>query len=82
MRRNYMLSNADIVLSLLRLGYAHTCPRCERGMHVVHDSGLCVWCFNDQVETAREPRITHRVTKRRSARRAAPRQLAEVASAS
>jgi hypothetical protein len=65
MRRDYMLSNAQIVLSLLRSGYEYTCPRCERGMHVRHASGLCVWCYNDQSSTERRPKITRVVTKRR-----------------
>lgn len=65
MRRDYMLSNAQIVLSLLRSGYAHACPRCERGMHVRHASGLCVWCYNEQTASERKPKITRTVTRRR-----------------
>jgi hypothetical protein len=66
MRRDYMLSNAQIVLTLLRSGYAHSCPRCGRGMHVRHASGLCVWCFNDQSSADRKPKITRTVTRHSS----------------
>lgn len=65
MRRDYILSNAQIVLSLLRSGYAHSCPRCGRGMHVRHASGLCVWCYNEQSTPERKPKITRTVTRRR-----------------
>lgn len=68
MRREYLLENADIILSLLRSGYAHNCPRCERGMHVTHGSGLCVWCYNEQRSEARAPQITRSVSKRRTRR--------------
>ena len=66
MRRDYMLSNAQIALSLLRSGYAHSCPRCGRGMHVRHASGLCVWCYNEQSSAERKPQITRIVTRRSS----------------
>ena len=71
MRRDYMLNNTDIILSLLRSGYAHNCPRCERGMHVAHGSGLCVWCYNEQRSANRAPQITRSVSKRRPRRPAA-----------
>ena len=79
MRRDYLLNNADIILSLLRGGYAHNCPRCERGMHVTHGSGLCVWCYNDQRSAERAPRITRSVSKRRP-RSPAPKPALEAAS--
>jgi hypothetical protein len=79
MRRDYQLDNADIILSLLRSGYAHNCPRCERGMHVTHGSGLCVWCFNEQRSAARPAQITRTVSKRRP-RRPASEPALEAAS--
>jgi hypothetical protein len=79
MRRNYMLNNTDIILSLLRSGYAHNCPRCERGMHVAHGSGLCVWCYNEQRNAERTPQITCSVSKRRP-RRPASKPALEAAS--
>jgi hypothetical protein len=71
MARDFMLDNADVILSLLRSGYAHNCPRCERGMHVAHGSGLCVWCYNEQRSAERAPQITRSVSKRRPLRPAA-----------
>ena len=71
MRRDYLLNNADIILSLLRGGYAHNCPRCERGMHVAHGTGLCVYCYNEQRSAERTPQITRSVSKRRPRRPAA-----------
>jgi len=64
MRREGLLDNADIVLTLQRSGYSHTCARCERGMHVRHASGLCVWCYNEQVARERLPRITRSTLRR------------------
>jgi hypothetical protein len=75
MRRDYMLKNADIILSLLRGGYAHNCPRCERGMHVTHGSGLCVWCYNEQRSAERKPQLSRSVSKRRPRRPAAKAAL-------
>ena len=64
MPREFVLDNADIVLSLLRSGYSHTCARCERGMHVRYASGLCVWCYNEQMARERAPRITRSTIQR------------------
>jgi hypothetical protein len=79
MRRDYQLDNADIILSLLRSGYTHNCPRCERGMHVTYGSGLCVWCFNEQRSAARPPQIKRAVSKRQP-RRPASEPALEAAS--
>ena len=73
-RRNYLLSNADIILALLRAGYAHTCTRCERPIHVRHASGLCVWCFNGVADDHRPPLLPSAVVVRtvEAARRERP----------
>jgi hypothetical protein len=73
MRRDYMLSNCDIIFALLQTGHSHQCERCERGMHVKPTSGLCVWCYNEQLTTARAPQITRTITKH-TVKRRAPRQ--------
>jgi hypothetical protein len=62
--REYILDNADIILTLQRSGYPHNCSRCERGLHVQHASGLCVWCYNELQDRGRQPRITRSVEKR------------------
>jgi hypothetical protein len=65
--RDYILDNSDIIVSLQRTGYAHTCSRCERGMYVKKPSGLCVWCYNALQDEHREPRIVRSVERREAA---------------
>jgi hypothetical protein len=69
--RDYILDNADIILTLQRSGYPHNCSRCERGLHVRHASGLCVWCYNELQERSRQPRLVRSVQKRDPAEPAA-----------
>jgi hypothetical protein len=64
MRPDYLLSNADIALSLLRRGHKHCCDRCGRGMHVRYASGLCVWCYNQQVRHGRDGQRTLTIERR------------------
>ena len=71
-RRDRVLSSAEIALSLLRSGYAHSCERCARGMHVRYASGLCVFCFNAQRDAEREPQLTRSVRKRKPRSAPAP----------
>ncbi len=71
-----MLSNCDIILSLLQSGHSHTCAKCERGMHVKSASGLCVWCYNEELAAARAPKVTRRISKR-TVKRQTPEEASE-----